>query len=372
MSAHSIVRTKPQAVHPWWQRIAVGLALVLALPLTAQRRELPWPTGLGKKEALIGHIGAIDKDQMLVRSLDYGEVLFWVDQRTVVRVDKFLLTLEDLRVGDPVAVRLKKIKGRGPYAKQILPHPDVRARKLAGETGPSELPVAGGHGGFIPPQDSARPPAAPPVTPGTGATGATGGPASADARPGFPALPEGASGVIGTVVTAAADLLEVRDTKDQPQKVVLTGITLIKRAGSDSILRSVESGDRVAIVGDRMDSGEWIAREVLVQRSTTPESTQLEGRPASKAEEVSPGGVVRLSGVITALDTTPGNEQIRLRTEKGERRVLLTGGTAIRRMGTRSNLASLKVGDTVRVMGDVLQGSLMVAREVTVTKLAGS
>ena len=353
-------------MHPWWQRIAVGIVLVLALPLTAQQRELPWPTGLGKKEALTGHIGAIDKDQMLVRSLDYGEVLFWVDQRTVVRVDKFLLTLKDLRVGDPVAVRLKKIKGRGPYAKEILPHPDVRERKLSGEAGPSELPVAGGHGGFIPPQDSALPPATPP------GTGATRGPASADARPEFPTLPEGASGVVGTVVTAAADLLEVRDTKGQPQKVLLTGITLIKRAGSDSILRSVESGDRVAIVGDRMDSGEWIAREVLVQRSTTPESTQLEGRPASKGEEVSPGGPARLSGVIIALDTTPGNEQIRLRTEKGERRVLLTGGTAIRRMGTRSNLASLKVGDTVRVVGDVLEGSLMVAREVTVTKLAGS
>ena len=360
-------------MHPWLQRrlqrIAVGLVLLLALPLAAQQRELPWPTGLGKREALTGHIGAIDKDQMLVRSLDYGEVLFWVDQRTVVRIDKFRLALEDLRVGDPVAVRLKKIKGRGPYAKEILPHPDVRERKLRGETDPPELPVAGGHGGFIPPQDSALPPAVPP---GTGATGATGGPASADARLEFPTLPDGASGVVGTVVAAAADLLELRDTKDQPHKVLLTGITLIKRAGSDSILRSVESGDRVAIVGDRMDSGEWIAREVLVRRSRTPESAHLEGRAAKTAEEVSPDGVARLSGVIIALDATPGNEQIRLRTEKGERRVLLTGGTAIRRMETRSNLASLKVGDTVRVVGDVLEGSLVVAREVTVTKLAGS
>ena len=359
-------------MHPWLQRrlqrIAVGLVLLLALPLAAQQRELPWPTGLGKREALTGHIGAIDKDQMLVRSLDYGEVLFWVDQRTVVRVDKFRLALEDLRVGDPVAVRLKKVKGRGPYAKEILPHPDVRERKLRGETDPPELPVAGGHGGFIPPQDSALPPAVPP---GTGATGATGGPASADARPEFPTLPDGASGVVGTVVTAAVDLLELRDTKNQPQKILLTGITLIKRAGSDSILRSVESGDRVAIVGDRMDSGEWIAREVLVRRSRTPDSAQLEGRSASKGEEDSPDGVARLSGVIIALDATPGNEQIRLRTEKGESRILLTGGTAIRRMGTRSNLASLKVGDTVRVVGDVLEGSLVVAREVTVTKLAG-
>ena len=351
---------------PWWQRIAVGLILVLALPLAAEQTELPWPTGLRKKEALTGHIAAIDKDQMLVRSLDFGDVLFWVDQRTVVRVDKFRLTLEDLRVGDPVAVRLKKIKKRGPYAKEILPHPDVRERKLRGGTEAPELPTVGGHGGYIPPEGSTLPTEAPPVT------GATGEPASVDPAPSFPTLPAGAPGVVGSVVAVAADSLEVRDTEDQPQKVLLTGITLIKRAGSDTILRAVEPGDRVAIVGDRLDTGEWIAREVLVQRSKTPETAHREGRPARDAEEDSPGGMARLSGVIVALDATPGNEQIRLRTEKGERRVLLTGGTAVRRMGTRSSLIALKVGDEVSVEGDVLQEGLVVAREVTVTKLAGS
>ena len=362
-------------MYPWWQRIAVGLAvgliLVLALPLVAEQTELPWPTGLRKKEALTGHIAAIDKDQMLVRSLDFGDVLFWVDQRTVVRVDKFRLTLEDLRVGDPVAVRLKKIKKRGPYAKEILPHPDVRERKLRGGTEGPELPAVGGHGGYIPPEGSTLPTGAPPLA------GATGEPASADPAPSFPTLPAGAPGVVGSVVAVAADSLEVRDTEDQPQKVLLTGITLIKRAGSDTILRAVEPGDRVAIVGDRLDTGEWIAREVLVQRSKTPETApsataQREGRPAREAEEDSPGGMARLSGVIVALDATPGNEQIRLRTEKGERRVLLTGGTAVRRMGTRNTLASLKVGDQVRVVGDVLQDGLVVAREVIVTKLAGA
>ena len=351
---------------PWWQRIAVGLILVLALPLAAEQTELPWPTGLRKKEALTGHIAAIDKDQMLVRSLDFGDVLFWVDQRTVVRVDKFRLTLEDLRVGDPVAVRLKKIKKRGPYAKEILPHPDVRERKLRGGTEAPELPAVGGHVGYIPPEGSTLPTEAPPVT------GATGEPASVDPAPSFPTLPAGAPGVVGSVVAVAADSLEVRDTEDQPQKVLLTGITLIKRAGSDTILRAVEPGDRVAIVGDRLDTGEWIAREVLVQRSKTPETAHREGRPARDAEEDSPGGMARLSGVIVALDATPGNEQIRLRTEKGERRVLLTGGTAVRRMGTRSSLIALKVGDEVSVEGDVLQEGLVVAREVTVTKLAGS
>ena len=370
----TILGTTAQLMHFHCRRILVGLVLVLALPLVAEQTELPWPTGLRKKEALTGHIAAIDKDQMLVRSLDFGDVLFWVDQRTVVRVDKFRLTLEDLRVGDPVAVRLKKIKKRGPYAKEILPHPDVRERKLRGGIEALKLPTAGGHGDFIPPEGSTLPQGAPPVTV---ATGATGEPVSADPAPSFPTLPAGAPGVVGSVVAVAADSLEVRDTEDQPQKVLLTGITLIKRAGSDTILRAVEPGDRVAIVGDRLDTGEWIAREVLVQRSKTPETApsetaQQEGRPAREAEEDSPGGMARLSGVIVALDATPGNEQIRLHTEKGERRVLLTGGTAVRRMGTRSSLIALKVGDEVRVEGDVLQNGLMVAREVTVTKLAGS
>ena len=170
-------------MHFHCRRILVGLILVLALPLVAEQTELPWPTGLRKKEALTGHIAAIDKDQMLVRSLDFGDVLFWVDQRTVVRVDKFRLTLEDLRVGDPVAVRLKKIKKRGPYAKEILPHPDVRERKLRGGTEAPELPAVGGHGGYIPTEGSTLPPGAPPVTPVTPVTGATGESASADPAP---------------------------------------------------------------------------------------------------------------------------------------------------------------------------------------------
>ena len=388
----TILGTTAQASYLWRLRIAAGLVLLLALPLAAQRPpapvrvpvgiplgfpqhrpELPWPTGLRKKEAVTGHIAALDKDQILIRSLDYGDVLFWVDQRTVVRVDKFLLTLEDLRVGDPVAVRLKKIKGRGPYAKLILPHPDVRARKLRGETASPELPPAGGHGGIIPPQSSTPPPAA------TAAGEAASAETAADTAEEFPPLPSGASGVVGTVVAVTADSLELRDREDQLQKVVLTAITLIKRAGSGAMLRVVKPGDRVAIVGDQLDTGEWIGREVLVQAArhggsqvpglTPAESAQAQGQPG-RAEEVSLDGLARLSGVILALDATPGNEQIRLRTEKGEQVVLLTGATTVRRMGTRSSLVALKVGDEVRVVGDLLGGGLIVARQLIVTKLA--
>ncbi len=367
--------------------LLLTLILALALPLAAQRRPtptprvpvetppgwpqervrtgLPWPAGLGRKEALTGHIAAIDQDQMMVRSLDYGEVLFWVDARTIVRVDKFQLTLADLRVGDPVAVRLKNIKGRGPYATEILPHPDVRARKERGETAARPEASAGGHGAFVPP-DTAAPPlpgAAPPTQP------------SGESAEEFPALRPGSTGVVGTVTAAGGDSLELRDTRNQTQKILVTGVTLIKRAGSETILPAVKPGDRVAITGDRLDSGEWIAREVLVQspRSEVQAATTGAGalpgqRREAETGAVSPDGLVRFSGVIASL----GSEEIRVRTARGERTVMITGVTEVRRMGIRGNFASLKQGDEVSVVGDLLEGGVVLAREVTVTRLAGS
>ncbi len=45
-----------------------------------------------------------------------------------------------------------------------------------------------------------------------------------------------------------------------------------------------------------------------------------------------------------------------------------TGGS----MGVRGSFASLRQGDEVRVVGDLLEGGVVSAREVAVTKLAGS
>jgi len=368
-----------------WLQISLVASLVVALPLVAQRvprrpplpvdvptgipmprpgPELPWPGGLGKKEALTGHIAAIDKDQMLVRSLDYGEALFWVDERTVVRVDNYRLSLTDLRVGDPVAVRLKNIKGRGPYATEILPHPDVRARKERGESPPPAPAPSSSHGTYIPPDTPARP--TPEATPAAAA--------SSEPADDFPALPPGATGVVGTVTTAVGESLELRDAKNQPAKVLITGITRIKRAGTDSVLPAVQPGDRVAVAGDRLDSGEWIAREIWVQsaRSTAqgarPVPGQAERRRAEETEPASRDGLARFSGVIASL----GKEEVRIRTATGERTVIITGVTEVRRMGVRTNFAALKSGDEVRVVGDLLEGGVVLARELTVTKLAGS
>ncbi len=319
---------------------------------------LPWPAGLGKKEALTGHIAAMDKDQVMVRSLDYGEVLFWVDERTAVRVDKFPLSLADLQVGDPVAVRLKNVKGRGPYAIEILPHPDVRARKLKKEAG-----AAGAQGGFVSPDTAA--PELPNIV-----TAPSSAQAEMPAPPQFPALPAGAAGVVGTVGAVGEEWLELRDANDQVQRVLLTGVTRVKHAESERILPGVKTGDRVAVIGDRLDSGEWIAREVLVAQETAsgaePGVRPPAGAPPSEA--LSEDRLARFSGTVVWL----GSEELRVRTPRGEQTVLVTGVTEIRRMGMRGNFASLRAGDEVSVVGDVLEGGVVLARQITVTKLAGS
>ncbi len=319
---------------------------------------LPWPEGLGRKEALTGHIAAIDQDQMMVKSLDLGEILFWVDSKTIVRVDKFALALSDLRIGDPVAVRLKKIKGRGPYATEILPHPDVRHRKERGPPAADSGASTGGHSTFIPPDTPAPP------LPGAGEPNAA---KPADAEPEvFPALPKGANGVVGTVTAADSGSLELRDPKNQTQKVLVTGVTVYKRHGSNTITAAAKPGDRVAVTGDRLDSGEWIAREVHVQGAASKGQGE---EPQLAAGTITPrDGVARFTGSIASL----GNEEVRVQTPAGERVVIITGVTEVRRMGIRGNFASLRKGDQVSVTGDVLEGGVVLAREITVTKLAGS
>lgn len=332
---------------------------------------IPWPEGLGRREAITGHIGGIDKDQIMVRSPDYGDVLFWVDDKTVVRVEKYRLSVKDLRVGDPVAVKLKKIKGRGPYAVEILPHPDVKARVLKGEEPKKQEAEATAH--TVAPADSGYSPGLATAPPAASAPA----PPAPPAEPEFPSLPTGVNGVIGTVASASNDSLEIRDRGDRTQKVLVTGVTLIKRAGSETVLPSVKTGDRVAVVGDKLDSGEWIAREVLVAQAPGtepdaapgPETPTASGTTRTAApREVGPDGLVRFSGKITSL----GNGEIRVQTPRGERVVLVTGITDVQRMGMRRDFTALRQGDEVNVVGDVLEGGIISAREVNVTKLAGS
>lgn len=312
---------------------------------------LPWPQGLGKKEVLTGHIRAVDKDQLMVRSLDYGEVLFWVDEKTIVRVDKVRLELADLRVGDPVAVKMRNVKGRGPVATEILPHPDVRDRKQRGEPASTANAAA-----------STSPPSHGAVL--TAEAPAAAAPAAVQEPP--PTLPAGASGITGTISKAEADALEVRDTNNQSQKVLVTGLTLYKRAGSGSIVSGAREGDRVAVVGDRLDSGEWIAREILFQASQADGKSG--GTAAASDVERLRDGVVRVTGAVADF----GADEIRVKTAAGERAIMVTGGTAVNRMGIRGTIAALRKGDQVEITGDLLEGGLIIAREITVTKLAGT
>jgi hypothetical protein len=365
LPAQQVPSTQPRLPIPplgWPQPTAAGL---------------PWPQGLGRGEAITGHIGAIDKDQIMVKSLDYGDVLFWVDDKTVVRVDKFRLALSDLRVGDPVAVRLKKIKGRGPYATEILPHPDVRARKEHPETAqPAAAPAGVTSPDMV--AGAALPAASPAGTPAPAAQPA----AAPEPELPFPDLPPNTKGVVGTVTAASSDSIAVRDASNQTQKVLVTSVTRIHAPGSQTDLPTANSGDRVAVIGDRLDDGRWIAREILVNRrpSAASSAPAAPGQAAAasaatstatqpqKGDGVSPDGLVRFSGAIVSL----GDGEIRVKTAAGERAVLVTGITEVRRMGVRGNFASLRVGDEVKVAGDPLEGGLISAREVTVTKLAGS
>lgn len=305
---------------------------------------LPWPAGLGKKEVLTGHIAAMDRDQVMVKSLDVGEVLFWVDERTVVRVDKFKLALADLRAGDPVAVKLKKIKDRGPYAAEILAHPDVRLRKMRGDT-PAPAAAAAApvstHGAIEVPSTASAAAETPP----------------APEEPTFPELPRGAAGVVGTVTTATNEELEVAGRDNQKYKVLVTGLTLMKPSRPSA-------GDRVAVLGDRLEGGEWLASEVRVQSS----KPKTQSAPVAGGVETTKDGYAKLTGTLVGITA----DEVKVRTATGERNILVTGGTEIRRMGTRVTIVSLRPGDEVSITGDSLEGGIIVARELTVTKLAGA
>ena len=93
-------------------------------PLPQSGAGMPVPAWLGRGKTITGHIGGIDPDRIMVRTLDVGNVLCFVDDKTKIHVDKYPLAFADLREGDAVAVKIKEIKGKGPYATEIMPHPD--------------------------------------------------------------------------------------------------------------------------------------------------------------------------------------------------------------------------------------------------------
>lgn len=295
---------------------------------------IPTPPWLGRGRSITGHIAGIDPDRMLLRSFEYGNVLFFVDEKTVVRVDKYRLSLSDLREGDPVAVRLKEIKGKGPYATEILAHPDVRRRK---EHGDAQEPV---ESPGEPVQNTPSP--------------------ARHEELAEPALPAGQKGVTGAVTEIRDDQATVTARDGKSRKVLITSVTRIVRAGSHQTLAEVRVGDRVAVMGDTLDTGVLVAREILVNRSGT-------GSAGSHADTGGAGG--DFAGTIVELGTGDAGESIRVRTADGrERMVMVTGVTTIKRWGADVPFNTLRKGDQVTISGDVLEGGVVVAREVNVTK----
>src|SRR5580658_10936184 len=95
--------------------------------------------GMAARKTITGHIGDIDGTKVMVKTLDAGNVLFTVDDKTKIHIDKTKLALADLKVEDAVMVELKELKDKSQYATEIVPHPDVLARKQRGGT-PDALP----------------------------------------------------------------------------------------------------------------------------------------------------------------------------------------------------------------------------------------
>ena len=336
---------------------------------------LPVPSWLRGTKTITGHIGGIDPGKILVNTLDdTGSVLFTVDEKTKVHVEKELLALADLQEGDPVAVKLKEIKGKGPYAVEIMPHPDVLRRKQAGgaKEGPPKatpLPVSP-----LPAEPEAEKPvvAAAPARPSTRATAAA---ATAAAPLGVPELPRGVKGIQGTIVAMNSDEAQLEMASGEKRKVLVTSVTRIVRAGTrDELMEDVRVGDRVAVMGDSLDSGLYIAREILVNRARDAQPRQAAAQTAGPAP-ISPPPIraEALKGDFTGVVESVENEILRLKTPEGRvRPVITTPITKIKKWNADITVLSIRKGDELKVTGDVLEDGSTLAREITVTKPASS
>jgi Cu/Ag efflux protein CusF len=320
---------------------------------------MPVPEWLGRGKTVTGHLEGVDPDRMLMKSLDYGTVLFAVDEKTNVHVDKFRLALSDLRAGDAVAVKLKEIKGKGPYALEIMAHPDVRRRKE--HPGDEDKAVATPIPGAV---EAERAPAA--ATAPAAVSAARVQPAADSITLPIPALPSGQRGVTGTVTEVKGEQAKVQLPGGRVQEVLVTTVTRIVRAsGRDDVLDEIHVGDKVAVIGDTVDSGLLVAREILVNRlvepTTAPAAAAPAAAPAARAENLSS----EFTGTIASID----GDTMKVRTASGKvRDVLVTPVATIKRWNADVPFSVLRVGDEVSVKGDVLDDGLTIAREVIVTK----
>jgi hypothetical protein len=339
----------------------------------------------GKERTITGHIGSIDTGKIMVRSLESGNVLFTVDEKTKIHVDKTPLTIADLKEDDPVAVRIKDTKNKGPYALEIMAHPDVLARKRGA---PPEAPPSATELPASPPVDKAESsgpavkvantPASTAVATGNNVPQRAATPSTA-----MPLLPRGQSGITGTIVALKNDEATLQMSGGQQRTVLVTSVTKIHQASStDKLLDEVRVGDMVAVVGDSLDTGLYVAREIIVNRGAAGESPAIAAAPQAEAPRATPDTAMAvksdpdtksLMGTFTGVIETTASDSLQVRTADGRlRNVVVTPLTAIKKWNADTPLGGLRKGDEIKVVGDLLDDGGTLARELTVTKAASS
>ena len=338
----------------------------------------PAPSWLGKGRTVTGLLGDVQKDRILLRSFAEGEgnVLCKVDEKTKIHIDKTVLSIDDLREGDPVAVKIKDVKKVGAYAEEIIPHPDVLKRKERGGT-PEPAPAAT----ELPATELPPAPGAPHETRIEAAPAAAAGAApaaTAAAKPSpqaltIPELPHGQRGLQGTIVALNKDEATLQLENGQKRQVLITSVTRMIRAGTrDQQLEDVRIGDRVAITGDALDTGIFIAREVWVNRAADAAPQVAESvSPATAAAAtvaVPAPPEEKLSGDFTGVLIGVEGETLRVKTEDGHvRKVTATPITIIKKWDTDTPLQGLHAGDTLKISGDVMDDGTTLAHEIKVT-----
>ena len=212
-------------------------------PAKDKARDFPvWPSWLRGTKTITGYVAGIDPGKLLVRTLDGRQrPLQDGHAQTKVHVEKTVMSLDDLKDGDPIAVRLKEVKGQGPYAVEIMPHPDVLRRK---EKGPDAPPVAT----ELPPTPlGPEPTDADKGTPTLKrAAAAAPAPTQADRSFAVPILPRGQSGITGTIVALNGDDAQLETTNGEKRAVLVTSVTRIVKNGTrDELMERIQVGDRV-------------------------------------------------------------------------------------------------------------------------------
>ncbi len=337
----------------------------------------PVPSWLKGSRTVTGYVGNLEADRILVRTLDQGNVLCHIDDKTKVHVDKTPMSIKDLREGDAIAVKIKDVKNVGPYAQEIMPHPDVLYRKEHGDKADPPREATPLPETPLPPVQRETRMTMPPTAPTKDAQqqqSSRAASSSATAPLTIPTLPRGQRGIQGTIVSLNESSGEATLQMEGGEKrtVLVTSVTRIVKAGTrDEILQEVRVGDRVAVMGDSLDSGVYVAREVLVNRSAesaaSAQPQEAAPKKPAKAEKSAP-----LSGNFTGIVDSVAVDSLKVQADGVSRIVIVTPITIIKKYNSDTPLAGLRKGDELKITGDVLDSGETMAREITVTKSGAS